>query len=111
MPYRALLKHIRVSPRKARLVADLVRGKDLEEAYTILAFTPKKAAILIAKLLHSAAAAARTNDNLDADDLFVSKIFVDHGVTLKRIQPRAMGRAFRIRKPTSHITVVLEGKE
>ena len=110
MPYRAVLRHTQVSARKARLVADLVRGKDLEEAYSILAFTPKKVAPLVAKLLHSAAAAARTQDQKEADELFVQKIFVDKGVTLKRFQPRAMGRAFPIRKPTSHITVILEEK-
>ena len=110
MAYRAVLRHTRISPRKARLVADLVRGKDLEEAFAILDYTPKKAAGLISKLLRSAAASARTQGQLETDNLFIHRIFVDKGVILKRIQPRAMGRAFRIHKPTAHITVELEEK-
>jgi large subunit ribosomal protein L22 len=111
MPYRAVLKHSRISPRKARLVADLIRGKDLEEAYTILSFTRKRAAPVITKVLRSAAANARRSpEALDTDDLYIRDIRVDKGVTLKRWQPRAMGRAFPIHRPTSHITVILEEK-
>jgi len=111
MPYRAILRHTRLSARKARLVADLIRGKDLEEAFTILTYTEKRAAPVITKVLRSAAANARRSpEALDTDDLYVRDIRVDKGTTLKRWQPRAMGRAFPIRKPTSHITVILEEK-
>jgi large subunit ribosomal protein L22 len=106
MPYRAVLKHTRISPRKARLVADLVRGKDLEEAYHILTFTPKKAAPVIKKVLRSAEA----NSRRSPDDLYIQEIRVDKAATLKRWRPRAMGRAFPIHRPTSHITVILEEK-
>lgn len=111
MPYRAVLKHSRMSPRKARLVADLVRGMNVEEALSVLAYTRKKAAPIIGKVVRSAAANARRSPAaLETDDLFIQEIRVDKGVTLKRWRPRAMGRAFPIHRPTSHITVVLEEK-
>jgi len=111
MPYRAVLKHTRISPRKARLVADLVRGMDVEEALSVLAYTRKKAAPIVGKVVRSAAANARRSPAaLETDDLFIQEIRVDKGATLKRWRPRAMGRAFPIHRPTSHITVVLEEK-
>ncbi len=109
MPARAVLRYARISPRKARVVADMIRGKDVEEALTILRFTPKKAARIIEKLLRSAIANAEVSpDIVDVDALYVSKIYVDQGPMLKRIRPRAMGRAYLIRKKTSHITIELD---
>jgi large subunit ribosomal protein L22 len=95
----------RLSAQKARLVADLVRGKGVEEALEILTFSNKKAARIVKKVLDSAIANAEHNDGLDVDDLKVSTIFVDEGPTMKRIKPRAKGRADRICKRTCHITV------
>jgi len=108
MEAKAVLRHIRVSPRKARYVADLVRGKQVEEALNILSFTTRKSAQIIGKLLKSAIANAGQNESIDADTLFVKTIFVDGGPTMKRFRPRAMGRAGRIRKRTSHVTIVLD---
>ena len=112
MESRAILRNVRVSPQKARLVADLVRGRDVDDAIEMLAFTQKKSAPLIRKLVESAVANAEnsartTGGQLDIDDLFIQTITVDEGPTLKRWRPRAMGRATQIRKRTSHITVVL----
>jgi len=107
MEARAVTRYLRISPYKARLVADLVRSKRVEEALTILKFTPKKGARLIAKTLRSALANAEASQVMDTESLFVKTIFVDHGPRLKRWRPRAMGRATRIIKPTSHVTVVL----
>ena len=95
----------RLSAQKARLVADQIRGKGVEEALEILTFSTKKAAALMKKVLESAIANAEHNDGLDVDDLKVSTVFVDEGPTMKRIQPRAKGRADRIFKRTCHITV------
>jgi large subunit ribosomal protein L22 len=95
----------RISAQKARLVADQIRGKGVEEALETLSFSTKKAAHLIKKVLESAIANAEHNDGLDVDDLSVSTIFVDEGTTMKRIRPRAKGRADRIFKRTCHITV------
>jgi len=95
----------RLSAQKARLVADQIRGKGVEEALEILTFSTKKAATLMKKVLESAIANAEHNDGLDVDDLKVSTVFVDEGPTMKRIQPRAKGRADRIFKRTCHITV------
>ena len=95
----------RLSAQKARLVADQIRGKSVEEALTILEFSTKKAAQLMKKVLESAIANAEHNDGLDVDDLHVSTVFVDEGPTMKRIRPRAKGRADRIFKRTCHITV------
>ncbi|NOX24659.1 MAG: 50S ribosomal protein L22 [Deltaproteobacteria bacterium] len=108
MEAKAVLKGTRISPQKARLVADLVRGKDAGEAINNLRFMPKKAARIIRKLLESAVANASQNEAIDIDTLFVKTIFVDGGSTLKRMRPRAMGRASRILKRSSHITVILE---
>ena len=95
----------RISAQKARLVADQIRGKGVEEALQILEFSTKKAATLMKKVLDSAIANAEHNDGLDIDDLHVSTVFVDEGPTMKRIRPRAKGRADRIFKRTCHITV------
>jgi large subunit ribosomal protein L22 len=110
MEVKARLKFVRVSPRKAQLVADLVRGKGSEEAVNILTFTKKSAAKIIIKLLKSAIANATQKKNIDVDRLFIKKITVDQGPTMKRFQPRALGRATTIRKRTSHITIVLDEK-
>ena len=108
----ARVRHIRVTPQKARRVVDLIRGKQAAEALAILKFAPQSASEPVYKLVASAMANARvkadaSNSYLDEQDLFVSKAFVDEGTTLKRFRPRAQGRAFKILKRTSHITVVL----
>ena len=105
----AIAKHnfARISPQKARLVADLIRGKSVDQALEILTFSNKKAAALIKKVLESAIANAEHNEGADIDDLNVAKIFVDEGPVMKRIMPRAKGRADRILKRSSHITVVV----
>jgi large subunit ribosomal protein L22 len=110
MEVKARLKFVRISPRKAQLVADLVRGKGSEEALNILTFTKKSAAKIIIKLLKSAIANATQKKNIDVDRLYIKKITVDQGPTMKRFQPRALGRATTIRKRTSHITIVLDEK-
>ena len=105
MEVAAKLKGARITAQKARLVADQVRGKSVEEALNILAFSEKKAAVLVKKVLDSAIANAEHNEGADIDELKVSTIFVDEGMTMKRIKPRAKGRADRISKRTCHITV------
>jgi len=105
MEVAAKHKGARLSAQKARLVADQIRGKGVEEALEVLTFSTKKAASLMKKVLESAIANAEHNDGLDVDDLHVSTIFVDEGTTMKRIRPRAKGRADRIMKRTCHITV------
>jgi len=104
---RAKAKYVRIAPRKARLVADEVRGKSYPEAVSILAFTNKKGARIIGDVINSAAANAEHNDGVDPEELFVREIRVDEGPTIKRYRARAMGRATMIRKRTSHITVEL----
>lgn len=108
MEATAKLRNTRISPQKARLIADLIRGENAENAINVLRFMPKKGARLIRKLLESAVANASQNDAIDVDTLYVKTIFVDGGPTLKRIRPRAMGRASRILKRSSHITIVLD---
>ena len=108
MEVRARAKFIRTSPRKARMVTELIRGKGVGEALNILAFTKKAPAKIVAKLLKSAVANADQMKNIDVDTLFVKQITVDQGPTMKRYRPRAMGRATMIRRRMSHITVVLE---
>ena len=108
----ARVRHIRVTPQKARRVVNLIRGKQAQEALAILKFAPQGASEPVYKLVASAIANARvkadaSNSYLDEQDLFVSSAFVDEGTTLKRFQPRAQGRAFQILKRTSHITIVL----
>ena len=108
METKAVAKYIRISPQKARLVADVVRGMDVETAITTLRFMPKKAARIIRKVVESAVANADQNDAIDVDTLFVKEIQINGGPMLKRFRPRAQGRATRILKRTSHITVVVE---
>ena len=110
METMAILKGARVSAQKARLVADQIRGKPVEEALNVLAFSTKKAAAMVRKVLNSAIANAEHNQGADVDELKVSTVFVDEGTTLKRIMPRAKGRADRISKRTCHITVKVAGK-
>jgi large subunit ribosomal protein L22 len=104
---RAVLRHYRMSAYKARQVLDLIRGKDADRAEEILNATPREAARVVGKVLASAVANARNNDQLDPDELYVSACFADEGTTLKRWRPRARGRATRIRKRTCHITVIV----
>jgi large subunit ribosomal protein L22 len=104
---RAVLRHARVSPYKVREVLDLVRGKPVHEAEDILRFSERDAAITVSKVLHSAVANAENNDELDPEELYVASCFADEGTTIKRWRPRARGRATRIRKRTSHITVIV----
>jgi ribosomal protein L22 len=108
---RAQARYVRCAPRKARLVVDHIRGKSVGDARAILATTPRAAARDVLKLLDSAIANAENNHELVADELRVGKVFVDEGPTLKRFQPRAQGRATRIRKRTSHMTILLTTKE
>ena len=106
----ATLRHLRMSPRKVRLVVDMVRGQPVEEALNLLEFSRKAAAVPVSKLLRSAVANADDRGGFDLDRLFVETAFVDEGSTWRRWLPRAMGRATRIRKRTSHITVILGEK-
>jgi large subunit ribosomal protein L22 len=108
MEVRAVTRYVRIAPRKARLVTELIKGKPVEEALTILRFVPKKAARLVDKTLRSAVANAEQNPNIDVDTLYIKRIFVDGGPTMKRWRARAMGRATKIIKRTSHITVILD---
>lgn len=111
MEAKAVLNYARISNRKVAIVLDLIRNKPVGEAKAILRYTPKAASILVEKLLDSAVANAENNFNMDTSKLYVSETFANQGPTLKRIRPRAQGRAFRIRKRTSHITVVVKEKE
>jgi large subunit ribosomal protein L22 len=111
MEARAVARFVRVSPRKARLVVDLIRGKDVGEARAILKFTPRAAAEIVDKVLASAVTNAENNLKVKPETLFVAQTFVDEGPTLKRIRPVSRGRAFRIMKRTSHITVVVKQRE
>ena len=107
---RAVAKHVRISPYKVRIVLDIIRGKGYREAVAILENTPKSASEPIKKVLMSAGANAENNLGMSKDNLFVAACYADQGVTLKRVMPRAQGRAFRILKRTSHITVILDAK-
>jgi len=108
MESKAVARYIRMSPQKVRLVADLIRGKKVQEARSILLFTRKYAAGIVANVLKSAVANAAQNPNIDENILYVKEIFVDQGPSLKRWRARAQGRAAGIKKRTSHITVVLD---
>ena len=110
MEVKAHLRYLRITPRKVRLVADLIRGKNVLEAKNILAFTKKKAALPLLKLLNSAISNAKHNFNLQEEKLFISKILVNEGPRLKRIFPRARGRADIRQKKMSHVTLVLKEK-
>ncbi|HEU5139003.1 MAG TPA: 50S ribosomal protein L22 [Bacillales bacterium] len=107
MEAKASAKQIRISPRKARLVVDLIRGKQVGEAFAILKNTPRAASPLVEKVLKSAIANAEHNYEMEPDELSVHRIYVDEGATMKRFRPRAMGRAGRINKRTSHITIIV----
>jgi len=111
MEARAVAKYLRISPRKARQVIDLIRGKDADEAQAILKSTPKKAAELIEKVVNSAVANAENNHDMFIDDLIVKEAFVNEGPTMKRWKARAQGQASPIKKRTSHITVVLSDQK
>ena len=104
----AKVSYVRISSTKVKLVIDLIRGKSVAEAVAILKNTPKAASPIVEKLLNSAIANAENNQGLLRDDLFVAEVFADQGPTLKRYRPRAQGRATRIRKRTSHITIILD---
>jgi large subunit ribosomal protein L22 len=111
MEVRAQARFVRVTPFKARRVVDLIRGLHVEEARRVLRFTPRAAATPVRKVLDSAIANAEHNHQLPADTLFVAKAYVDEGPTIKRFRPRALGRAYRVNKRTSHITVVVDSRE
>ena len=108
MEVRAVAKYIRISPQKARLVADVVKGMDVDTALTTLRFMPKKGARILRKIIESAVANADQMETIDIDSLYIKSIQVDGGPTLKRFRPRAMGRATRILKRSSHITVIVD---
>ena len=111
MQAKAVAKYVRISPRKVRQVVNLIRGKKISDAFAILQFTPNGSTDDVAKVLKSAVAKAGHNYDMNVDELYVTEICVDQGPTLKRIKPRAMGRADQIRKRTSHITVVVGDKK
>lgn len=111
MEAKAVAKYIRISPRRVRQVVDLIRGKGVREAEAILMVTPKRGAGAVAKVLKSAVANAEHNYDLDASEMIVRRVYVDEGPTMKRFQPRGMGRANIRRKRSSHITVVVGEKE
>lgn len=108
MEVKASLRFVRSGTQKTRLVADAIRGKDVNEAIRILSFMPKKAAEIMKKLLESAVANAEDKKVIDVDNLYVKTLLVDQGPVYKRFRPRAQGRAFEIRKKTSHINIVLD---
>ncbi|NLN50595.1 MAG: 50S ribosomal protein L22 [Acholeplasmataceae bacterium] len=110
MEARAVAKTVRVAPRKARLVVDLIRGLDVKEAQAVLLYTPKAASPIILKLLNSAISNAENNHEMDVSQLYVKEIYVNEGVRLKRMLPRAKGQADIIQKRTSHITIVVAEK-
>ncbi len=111
MQAKAVARTVRIAPRKVRLVVDLIRGKQIGEAISILKLTPKTASPVIEKVLNSAIANAEHNYDMDITNLVVSEAFVDEGPTMKRFRPRAMGRASQILKRTSHITIVVSEKK
>ena len=108
---KAILRYARISSRKVNIVNDLIRNKDVKTARGILMNTPKAASELLIKLLDSAVANAENYVGMDTDKLYIAEIYANAGPTLKRVRPRAQGRAFRIRKRTSHITIVVKEKE
>ncbi|MDQ0091823.1 large subunit ribosomal protein L22 [Paenibacillus anaericanus] len=110
MEAKAHARSIRIAPRKAKLVIDLIRGKQVGDAIAILRHTPKAASPIVEKLLNSAIANAEHNYSMDVNKLVVTEVFVNQGPTMKRFRPRAMGRASRINKRTSHITLVVSEK-
>lgn len=111
MEAKAILRNARIAPRKVQIVLDLIRGKDYEVAMAIVKHTPKAACEYLEKLLKSAAANAENNHNMDKNNLYVAECYVCPGPIMKRVMPRAQGRAYRILKRTSHVTLVLKEKE
>lgn len=111
MEAKAHLRYVRIAPRKVQIVLDLIRGKDVDLAMAILKQTPKAASEHLEKLLKSAVANAENNHGMDKNSLYVAECFVCPGPILKRIRPRAQGRAYRVLKRTSHITIVVKEKE
>ena len=111
MKSSAIARYVRVSPRKVRLIMNQIRGKKVEEALNLLSFAPQKGAKMLRKLINSVLANAQQDSDVDVDNLYINRIFADEGPVLKRFRPRAMGRATRILKRTSHLTVVLDEKE
>lgn len=110
MPVKAHLKHLRISPRKVRLVVNVIRGMEVDKALEQLEYIPKRSSSPVIKLLKSAVASAEHDFKLERNDLYISKIIVEEGTTLKRMMPHAMGRSFPIAKRTSHITLILDKK-
>ena len=108
MEAKAVARHIRIAPRKVHIVIDLIRGKNIGEAFAILKHTPKVASEVLEKVLKSAVANAEHNYDMNADKLYVAAAYVDQGPTLKRIHPRSRGQAFKILKRTSHVTLVVK---
>lgn len=108
MEARAVARYVKISPQKAGLIMDEVRGKKVDEALRALSFSPKKGARLLKKLINSAVANAEANKDIDVDTLFIKRLYADQGPVMKRFRPRAMGRATGIRKRTSHLTVILD---
>jgi len=111
MEAKAKARYLRISPFKARQVADIVRGKDVAEALGLLRYTNKRSAPLIKKVVHSAVANAEHNYDMDTDSLYIAEIYIDEGPTIKRMKPRAYGRADIRRHRTSHVTVVVKERE
>ena len=111
MEARAILRNVRIAPRKVKVMCDLIRGKSAAEANAIMMNTPKAASEILVKLLKSAVANAENNHNMDPEKLYVAEVSVSPGPIMKRIRPMSHGRAFRILKRTSHITLVLKEKE
>ena len=110
MESKAVAKFVRITPRKVRVVLDLIRGKNVAEAFAILTFTPKAGAVVVEKVLRSAVANAENNYDMDVDKLVIKTAFADDGPTMKRIHPRSRGQAFKILKRTSHVTIVVDEK-
>ncbi len=110
MEASAVAKYVRVSPRKVRLIMDQIRGKRVEEAQKMLTFAPQKGSRIILKLLNSAVANAQQNSDADVDNMYIKRVYADEGPVLKRFMPRAHGRATRILKRTSHLTIILNEK-
>ncbi|MCI1944692.1 50S ribosomal protein L22 [Clostridium luticellarii] len=111
MEAKAIARYVRMSSMKVGIVLDLIRGKNVNEAFAILKYTPKDGAVVVNKLLKSAVANAENNLDLDKDNLYVSEAYACEGPTLKRFQPHAQGRAFRINKRSSHITLIVKERE
>lgn len=111
MQARAVATHIRIAPRKIRIVIDLIRGKHIDDAFAILKYTPKIGSEIVEKVLKSAVANAENNFEMNADNLYVAAAYVDQGPTLKRIHPRSRGQAFKILKRSSHVTVIVKERD